>query len=271
MAPNRQLIFNHYLHRFIEILKVEFMRKRSLIPLALMALMSLLLLSCGSREATAITHDAYPDVQVAGAMKNVMWKGELAGIIRLEDIANKEGLYGLGPLSYLQGELLINDGRAYVSRVLTDTTMVVEATFAADAPFLVYGNVTEWQELELPATITDAKALESHLDTLTQSYKRPLVFKLKGEVTAAEIHIQNLPEGTKVSSPAEAHQGQTNYTLGREQVEIIGFYSTEHQGIFTHHDSHIHLHLITQDATQMGHLDAVELNPEKMRLYLPVE
>ena len=134
---------------------------RPMILLGFVALMSLALLSCGSREATAITHDAYPDVQVAGAMKNVMWKGELAGIIRLEDIENKEGLYAIGPLSYLQGELLINDGRAYVSKVLTDTTMAVEATFAAEAPFLVYGNVTEWQELELPATITDAKALES--------------------------------------------------------------------------------------------------------------
>jgi acetolactate decarboxylase len=266
-----QSIYNHYLHRFKEILKVEFMYKRSIMPLALVALLGLLLLSCSNREATAITHDAYPDVQVAGAMKNVMWKGELAGIIRLEDIENKEGLYGLGPLSYLQGEVLINDGKAYVSRVVTDTTMVVEATFAAEAPFLVYGNVTEWQELELPATITNAKALERHLDTLTQSYKRPLVFKLKGEVTTAEIHIQNLPKGTKVSSPTEAHQGQTNYALGREQVEIIGFYSTEHQGIFTHHDSHIHLHLITQDETKMGHLDAVELKPEKVSLYLPVQ
>ncbi|WP_020535665.1 acetolactate decarboxylase [Lewinella cohaerens] len=237
----------------------------------LLVLLNLGFLSCGVGEATAITHDAYPDVQVAGAMKNVMWKGELAGIISLEDIANKEGLYGIGPLSYLQGELLINDGQAYVSKVVSDTTMMVKATFDTEAPFLVYGNVTEWQELELPASITNGKALESHLDTLTRSYKRPFVFKLKGEVMSADIHIQNLPEGSKVSSPEEAHRGQTNYALGQEQVAIIGFFSTEHQGIFTHHDSYIHLHLITDDNTQMGHLDAVEFEAEKMKLYLPVK
>lgn len=47
------------------------------------------------------------DVVVVGAMKNVMWKGELGGIISLDTIKNKEGLYGLGPVSYLTGELLI--------------------------------------------------------------------------------------------------------------------------------------------------------------------
>ncbi|WP_367390726.1 acetolactate decarboxylase [Lewinella sp. LCG006] len=238
---------------------------------SLLLLLLLSFLSCGGGEVTAVTHNAYPDVQVAGAMKNVMWKGELAGMIRLEDIENREGLYGLGPLSYLQGELLINDGKAYVSRVVSDTAMTVEESFATDAPFLVYGNVSEWEEQELPSTVTNSQALESHLDTLTKSYKRPFVFKLKGEVRSADIHIQNLPAGSKVSSPEEAHRGQTNYELGQAQVEIIGFFSTEHQGIFTHHDSYLHLHLITDDKTRMGHLDAVELNPEKMKLYLPVK
>ena len=81
------------------------------------------------------------------------------------------------------------------------------------------------------------------------------------------IHVQNLPEGTKVSSPEEAHQGQTNFTLKNEQVEIVGFFSTEHQGIFTHHDSYLHMHLLTTDESKMGHLDQVEST--EMKLYLP--
>ena len=39
-----------------------------------------------------------------------MWKGELSGTINLDTISNKKGLYGLGPESYLTGELLINNG-----------------------------------------------------------------------------------------------------------------------------------------------------------------
>lgn len=85
--------------------------------------------------------------------------------------------------------------------------------------------------------------------------------------TSATIHIQNLPEGTKVSSPQEAHQGQTNYELFNENVEIVGFFSTQHKGVFTHHDSYVHMHLITKDESKMGHVDELEIR--KLKLYLP--
>lgn len=227
------------------------------------------LMSCNStqKEKKAAETETYPDIEIVGAMKNVMWKGELAGTIKLDTISNKNGLYGLGPLSYLKGELLINNGKNYVSKVTSDSTMTVEKTFDVSAPFLVYGNVTEWDEIELPADLKTIKDLEKFVNSKTTKFKRPFVFKLIGQVSSAIIHIQNLPEGTKVSSPAEAHQGQTNYNLENENVEIIGFFSTEHKGVFTHHDTNLHMHLITQDESKMGHLDEVELG--EMKLYLP--
>lgn len=72
-----------------------------------------------------------------------------------------------------------------------------------------------------------------------------------------------------VSSPDEAHQGQKNYTLYNEQSEIIGFFSTEHKAIFTHHDTYLHMHLITADRQKMGHLDDVRFKKGTMMLYLP--
>jgi acetolactate decarboxylase len=50
-------------------------------------------------------------------------------------------------------------------------------------------------------------------------------------------------------------------------VEVVGFFSTEHKGIFTHHDSFLHMHLISSDEKEMGHLDELEI--ESMKLYLP--
>ena len=72
-----------------------------------------------------------------------------------------------------------------------------------------------------------------------------------------------------MSSPKEAHQGQVDYKLNEEHVDIVGFFSTQHKGIFTHHDSYLHLHLITRDRTKMGHLDDVEF--DEMKLYLPIQ
>jgi len=223
--------------------------------------------SCNSEKMRTNSNETYSDINIVGAMKNVMWKGKLGGSINLDTISNKKGLYGLGPESYLTGELLINDGNSYVSKVTSDSTMTVKKTFDVSAPFLVYANVNEWNEIELASNIKSIKDIEKLVDENTINLKRPFAFKLTGKISKAIIHVQNLPKGIKVSSPKEAHQGQTNYELKNEEATIIGFFSTDHKGVFTHHDSKIHLHLITKDESKMGHLDELEI--ENMKLYLP--
>lgn len=223
--------------------------------------------SSGNHGTSPEKKETYADVKFAGAMKDVMWKGELGSRIDLDTILDKTGLYGLGPASYLAGELLINEGKSYVSKVVSDSAMTVEKRFDVSAPFFVYANVKEWNEIELPPNIRNIKDLEKFIDQNTIDYKRPFAFKLSGQVANATIHIQNLPKGTKVSSPEDAHQGQTNYQLKNEMSEIIGFFSTEHKGIFTHHDTFLHMHLITKDEGKMGHLDDLEIG--RMRLFLP--
>jgi acetolactate decarboxylase len=225
------------------------------------------IISCNSTKKETNSTDTYSDIKIVGAMKNVMLKGELGNNIELDTISNKNGLYGLGPLSYLTGELLINNGKSYMTKVTSDSTMTVEKNFDVSAPFFVYANINEWNEIDLPSNIISIQDLEKFIDEKTAEYKRPFAFKLKGEVSKAIIHIQNLPKGTKVSSPDDAHQGQTNYQLTKKKSEIVGFFSTEHKGIFTHHDSFLHMHLITTDESQMGHLDELEIG--KMKLYLP--
>lgn len=225
------------------------------------------LIGCNFDQNKNNLNETYPDIKIVGAMKNVMWKGELGGNIVLDTISNKNGLYGLGPVSHLTGEILINNGTSYVAKVTSDTTMTVKKTFKTSAPFLVYGNVTKWIEVDLPSKVKSIQELEKFIDNKTIEFKRPFTFKLIGEVSSAKIHIQNLPKGSKVSSPDEAHQGQKNYRIQNEDVEIIGFFSTKHQGIFTHHDSFLHMHLISKDENKMGHLD--ELKRGKMKLYLP--
>lgn len=206
-------------------------------------------------------------VKVVGAMKNVMWKGELGGIVQFDTLAPKRGLYGLGPESFLTGEILIIDGTTYVSRVTSDTTMTVQPCADCAAPFFVYAHINNWRSMPLPQSISSIADLEKFIDEHTSNAQRPFAFKLVGTIKTATIHVQNLPRGTAVSSPTEAHQGQVNYDLKASEVTIIGFFSTAHQGIFTHHDSYLHMHLITANNDMMGHVDAFEL--AEMTLYLP--
>jgi len=252
-------------------IKWQQLKKHRMIKKTIVAGLTVItLISCNSTEKKSETKiENQSTIQVVGAMKNVMWKGELAGTINLDTIKDKNGLYGLGPVEYLTGELLIIEGKSYVSTVTSDSTMAVNETYQVKAPFLVYANQVDWDIEDLPSNIKTIKELEEFIDKKTLDFKRPFVFKLKGQVDNAEIHIQNLPKETKVSSPEEAHQGQTNYTLGNSEVEIVGFFSTEHKGVFTHHDSNIHMHLITSDRKKMGHLDKVFFGNGNIKLYLP--
>lgn len=202
-----------------------------------------------------------------GAMKDVMWSGELGPKISLDSLTNIPGLYGIGPESYLSGEILINNGITYVSRVVENGTMKVTQTNVTSAPFFVYSIVRNWDSIALPKDIKSISDLEKYIDESTTKINRPFAFKLEGRVSNGTIHVQNLPEGVTVSSPTQAHQGQVNYKMDSEMVTIIGFFSTDHKGVFTHHDSYLHLHLITKDKQKMGHLDAVNL--QEMTLYLP--
>lgn len=211
----------------------------------------------------------YPPVNVVGEMRNVMWKGELGPSVELDTISERRGLYGLGPLTELKGELLIVDGTSYVSTVLADSTPAVEKSFEVSAPFFVYAHVKEWTEEELPAHVTSISDLEKYIDGKTKDFERPFAFKLTGKVSNAVYHIQNLPDGAKVSSPEEAHQGQVKYPLENVESIIVGFFSTEHQGVFTHHDTFLHMHIITGDEKHMGHIDELEI--DRMKLHLPVK
>lgn len=223
--------------------------------------------SCHNSSSSANESGDTPGIQIAGAMRNVMWKGELNGIIQLDTINPRAGLYGLGPLSHLRGELVINDGQVYISKVGSDSSMQVILSDTASAPFFVYGWVTEWDTIQLPPEIKNIRQLEEFVDEQTQTKQRPFPFKLHGRVNQAGIHVQNLPLGTPVSSPQEAHSGQVGYDLQDTAATIIGFFSTEHQGVFTHHDTYLHLHLLTADKQMMGHLDRVEMG--SMQLLLP--
>lgn len=208
-------------------------------------------------------------VRIVGAMRNVMHKGEVSGVIDLDTISNKTHLYGLGPLEGLVGEILIIDGKGYKSIVETDTTMQVTETFEMKAPFFVYANVDTWTETNLPDSVTTLVDLDRYLDLATGDLPRPFCFRLTATVERSTIHIVNLPPGTKVSSPEEAHLGQVNYEIVNEDVELAGFFSKRHKGVFTHHDTNIHVHLITADKEMMGHLDKLKLQSGTARLFLP--
>jgi len=231
----------------------------------LIFLLLLLFMGCKNAQDKGQS-DISTEVKVVGALRNVMQHGNLDDMIDLDTITNRTGLYGLGPDSHLGGELLILDGQSFISRIASDSTLQVLRSYEVSAPFFVYTNVNKWKESKLPDTVKTIVELEGHLEIYSKDLKSPFAFKLTGKVAHADIHVQNLSRGTQVGSAEEAHQGQVNYAVKDEEVIILGFFSVDHQGIFTHHDSFVHLHLITKDKQMMGHLDKMKI--DQMELFI---
>jgi acetolactate decarboxylase len=211
------------------------------------------------------------EVHIVGAMKNVMRKGELLANIDLDSLSNKSHLYGMGPVEFLTGEITVVNGRSFRSTVQFNGEMKVEETFEVKAPFFGYSQIEKWEERQIPDSVHTIQQLENFLNASTRDRSRPYFFKLKGEVDFAKIHVVNLPKGSKVSSPEEAHVGQANYSIKNKNAEIIGFFSTEHQTIFTHHSTFLHMHLVTDDLLQMGHVDQLNIVSQGIKLFLPME
>lgn len=206
----------------------------------------------------------FSPVERTKAMRRVMWQGELAAAIRFDTVLNKkEHYYGLGPLEGLQGELLILNDTVYKSTFLSEDSMRVEIAPESGAPFFVGSRVATWKAIELSDSVLGIKDLEQFLLARFDSSAR-FAFRLRGSIAYAEIHLQNLPNGAVVRSPKQAHAGQRTYHLQEQNAEILGFFSTQDQGVFTHHDSFLHLHLISENRNWMGHLDSLRI--KKMHL-----
>ncbi len=209
------------------------------------------------------------EVLHSGAMRQVMKQGQLHASIHLDTISKKSTLNGIGPAAQLKGELLAINGQSWQARVIGKDSVIVEETWNVGAPFYVYNFVESWEEIAIPDSVTDLRKLESWLHLHFRQVDAPFAFRLDGVVSSASVHVLNLPEGTRVSSHSDAHKGKVQKHLVDREAQLLGYFSRHHQGIFTHHDSFFHLHLITSDRKLMGHVDDLQFRAGNMKLLIP--
>lgn len=209
-------------------------------------------------------------VIATGSLRNTMWNGQQGGLIAMDSLL-VPGMYGLGPQDHLRGEITLLNGKPIVSYMANDTTVIVEQSPDAKAPFFVRQLVKEWASVDLASEVVDLRSLDAFLMKHQPDPEEPFFFRLRGPVQEATAHVMDLPPGSVLEGPSLAHATQKTFTVHDVDVQLIGVFSTRHQAVFTHHDSNIHVHLITADGALMGHLDRLHMDPARMRLELAVE
>jgi acetolactate decarboxylase len=216
------------------------------------------------------TNSAIEGIEYAGSLQDIM-NGKLDSNIRLSELKDVPNLYALGAMAGLKGEIQIFNSQPYNSRVTTEL-LELDKNFNANAALLVYTQVPEWQEFSIPKAILTLKQFEDYLEYTAvkagMDTSKPFPFLIDGYVRKINWHIVDWDENNAEHS-REAHiQSGLNGVVVEEDVEILGFYSKDHKGVYTHHDSNWHMHFFARNQKVAGHLDNLLLG-EYMTLKLP--
>ena len=228
---------------------------------------TVLFTACAEKEVNSLPAG---QVYYDGALKNVM-NGDLKSKKDMVTMSDMPNLYALGALAGLSGEIQVFDSQPYNS-IQSEKMAIIDSSFNAKAAFLVYAQVPEWEEIEVPRPILTMKQFEDYVEYTAEKAgidtSKPFPFLLEGYVRKINWHIVNWDPNMGSHSIAAHKNSGLNGVAVNEPVEIIGFYSNAHQGEFTHHSSNQHMHFTLKNRKLGGHVDDFILG-EYMTLKLP--
>jgi acetolactate decarboxylase len=218
----------------------------------------------GATAQPATTH--VPEVRSFGALKEIIHEGRLEGRTELATAMTRPHGYALGALAKLDGEFIILDGKAYLSRPDRKGGVVnsLSPAGADSAALLVCSSVKAWRDIK----VTRAIPLAALPDTVSARGKAmglpaggAYAFLIEGPVSHVQWHVADgskLPPGP---STHEAHaKAAVHGKIDRVAATLLGFYSDHDMGSFLHHDSNVHVHALLPGGLA-AHLDDVTLEP----------
>jgi acetolactate decarboxylase len=213
-------------------------------------------------------------VSVHGALREIMHMGRTDRRVDLAPMIGRSGLYGLGALEELGGEVTLWDGQLWLSTPDGQGGAVAgqHGATTAGATLLVTAEVKAWQERPVTEAVPFDQLdafLEREARAAGLNVEEAFPFRIEGAPARLDWHVI---DGSKIPSDAHGHEAHMQTavrgTLTRHPVRIIGFYSPKHHTIFTHHDTNSHAHVISDAPVVTGHVDHVDLSPGS-RLLLP--
>ncbi|MEP5612618.1 MAG: acetolactate decarboxylase, partial [Cyclobacteriaceae bacterium] len=172
-----------------------------------------------------------------GELRQIMHQGAFQARVNLDTLV-QEGTFGLGALDSLSGEVLVLNGTVYRSEIIGDS-LVSTVNTLTNATLFVYSSVNSWDTISASG-ISDLENLlvkKSSESGLAEPF--PFIVLGKPNLT---YHVINFDP---INGDFSKHkEGSYTSTLSDTDALILGFYSTIAKGVYTHHDSNMHLHVI---------------------------
>src|SRR5437016_2306932 len=217
---------------------------------------------------STLSAGANSDVHVLGEMRRMFTARDIGPNVDLGEVNKEPHLYALGPLAGLKGEITVSDGQVFVSKA-NGQKPIVTIDPQVKSVFLVYASVSAWHSIDIPESVRTEKDLATFVESQLPRDTRS-AFRVEGNALTARYHIQNY-KGSAKALTHEAHDAAKVFLeLTNKPVELVGFFTNREGdgGSFVHMGQTTHVHILSKDRKQMGHLESIKLGPGA-RLLLP--
>jgi acetolactate decarboxylase len=219
-------------------------------------ILSCLLLAACDKDPTLSPDDRDTLFQVSS--NRVLFDGNYAGIERI-DALKKKGDFGIGVFGELDGEMILLDGVAY------QTQNDGKALQPPETTTVTFSMVTSFETdttRELSA-ILNLEALKASIDPLIENKDAFYAIRIDGAF--ADVKARSLPKQTKpYQSLTDILSHQPQFEFRQIQGTIIGFWCPDYVGQLN--AAGYHLHFISEDRTQGGHINDVSISNARLQL-----
>jgi len=225
------------------------------------------IISCGSSQ----NDDDNFKVEYKGALKNMMFKGDISAKAGLSDFEERNHFYALGAIENLKGEIQIFDSKPF-NTIVVDSNLTFDNSFNKKATLLVYASVEKWKTVKVPDNVSTYEEIEKYIEQTAKENQinidEPFPFLIGGIALSFDWHVIDWKAGDKEHTHEKHKTSGLHGTINDRQVDLLGFYSNAHHTIFTHHTTNMHIHVRTTDNKLAGHVDDLTLG-KGMILKLP--
>ena len=223
-------------------------------------------------------------VEYIGAQKTMFETGKAERTMELKFFQGKDNIYAVGPAALLDGEITILNSKPYVAKV-RGNDYHVDTTLNHDVLFLVWSQVPRWKDIPVPDSVATyvqlQKFVKDQASASGMDVSRPIPFQFTGAPMEIVWHINCDRTDNKPITQELFAKSKATYTMKNEPVDIIGFYSERHNGIFisqyapaikpgSGNKNVVHMHLVSRTTKATGHIDDMTFG-KGMTLRLPAK
>lgn len=178
--------------------------------------------------------------------------------VSVADVARK-GIYGVGALEGLRGEITIADGEVWITE--GDVPRPITHHDAdANATVLFVAEVHEWRAMRVETRV-EPQDVDTYVQTQAQlaglDVARPFPFLIDGALAPLRLHV--VAGECPIRARALSRAMRTlAFELAVDSIEgrIVGIYAPDSSGVVCHGGSNLHAHaVLEQDGGLTGHVE----------------